>query len=165
MVQSAYTSWLSGLTLLNVHRDISVDIEAAIDEFPRRHSRRTSLVEILHTRWINSMSLLFIVFIHMHKSALFAQYSRTCMYSGVLSFVDFVLFSVFLHYVQCFPQNGITGRLAPFLLHRPPYTAAATLKRQYRHAFPWRTWARHVASTQVRLRQRRANAPYTVRPS
>ena len=28
---------LSGLTLLHVHRDITVDIEAAVDEFARRH--------------------------------------------------------------------------------------------------------------------------------
>ena len=38
---------LSGLTLLNVHRDIPVDIQAAIDEFGSHHSRRMRLAEIL----------------------------------------------------------------------------------------------------------------------
>lgn len=38
---------LSGLTLLNVHRDIPVDISSAINEFARRHPRRMKMVEIL----------------------------------------------------------------------------------------------------------------------
>ena len=38
---------LTGLTLLNVHRDISVDISAAIDEFARRHPRRMKMAQIL----------------------------------------------------------------------------------------------------------------------
>ena len=38
---------LSGLTLLNVHRDIPIDIPAAINEFARMHPRRMKMVEIL----------------------------------------------------------------------------------------------------------------------
>ena len=41
------TARLSGLTLLYVHRDIAVDISAAIDEFARRHQRRMQMAEIL----------------------------------------------------------------------------------------------------------------------
>ena len=41
------TTRLSGLTLLYVHRDIAIDIPAAIDEFARRHQRRMQMVEIL----------------------------------------------------------------------------------------------------------------------
>ena len=41
------TSRLSGLTLLNVHRDIPIDIEAAIDEFATLHPRRVQVVDIL----------------------------------------------------------------------------------------------------------------------
>ena len=40
----------SGLTLLHIHRDIAVDIAAAIDEFARRHPRRMRMVEILTDR-------------------------------------------------------------------------------------------------------------------
>lgn len=41
------TTRLSGLSLLHIHRDIPVDIPAAIDEFARRHQRRMQMVEIL----------------------------------------------------------------------------------------------------------------------
>ena len=41
------TTRLSGLTLLHVHRDITVDIEAAVDEFARRHPKRMKMVDIL----------------------------------------------------------------------------------------------------------------------
>ena len=37
---------LTGLTLLTVHRDIPVDIPAAIDEFARRHPRRIQMLDI-----------------------------------------------------------------------------------------------------------------------
>lgn len=38
---------LSGLTLLQLHHDIPVDIDAAIDTFARLHPRRMRMVEIL----------------------------------------------------------------------------------------------------------------------
>lgn len=38
---------LSGLTLLHVHRDLPIDIAAAVDEFSRRHPRRMRMVDIL----------------------------------------------------------------------------------------------------------------------
>ena len=44
---SMVTERLTGLTLLHIHRDISVDISAAIDEFARRHPRRLQLTNIL----------------------------------------------------------------------------------------------------------------------
>lgn len=40
-------SHLTGLTLLHIHRDIPVDIQAAIDTFARMHPRRMRMVEIL----------------------------------------------------------------------------------------------------------------------
>ena len=44
-------SRLSGLTLLQVHHDIPVDVGAVIDEFARRHPRRMQLVNVLHSEW------------------------------------------------------------------------------------------------------------------
>ena len=41
------TIWLSGLTLLNVHRDIPINIPAAVEEFTRRHPRRMKMSDIL----------------------------------------------------------------------------------------------------------------------
>ena len=41
------TTRLSGVTCLYVHRDIAIDIPAAIDEFARRHQQRMQMVEIL----------------------------------------------------------------------------------------------------------------------
>ena len=38
---------MSGLTLLHVHRDLPIDIAAAVDEFSRRHPRRMQMVDIL----------------------------------------------------------------------------------------------------------------------
>ena len=38
---------LSALALLNVHRDIPIDVTAIIDEFSRRHPRRLQLSNIL----------------------------------------------------------------------------------------------------------------------
>ena len=38
---------LSGLTLIHVHRDLPIDIAAAVDEFSRRHPRRMQMVDIL----------------------------------------------------------------------------------------------------------------------
>ncbi len=38
---------LSGLTLLNVHRDIAIDIPAAINHFARLHPRRIRMIEML----------------------------------------------------------------------------------------------------------------------
>ena len=45
---SMTTTRLTGLALLTVHRDIPVDIPAAIDEFCRRHPRRLQMVNILN---------------------------------------------------------------------------------------------------------------------
>ena len=46
--RSAMTnSYLTGLTLLHIHRDIPIDIQAAIDTFARMHPRRMRMVEIL----------------------------------------------------------------------------------------------------------------------
>ena len=44
---SMITERLTGLTLLHIHRDIPVDISAAIDEFARRHPRRLQVSNIL----------------------------------------------------------------------------------------------------------------------
>ena len=41
------TEQLMGLTLLHIHRDIPVDISAAIDKFVRRHPKRLQLANIL----------------------------------------------------------------------------------------------------------------------
>ena len=38
---------LAGLTLLYVHRDIAVSMDAVIDEFARKHPRRMQLTNIL----------------------------------------------------------------------------------------------------------------------
>ena len=38
---------LTGLTLLHVHRDIPIDLEAAIDTFARMHPRRMRMIDIL----------------------------------------------------------------------------------------------------------------------
>ncbi len=38
---------LTGLTLLQIHRDIPIDVEAAIDQFARMHPRRMTMMEIL----------------------------------------------------------------------------------------------------------------------
>ncbi len=38
---------LTGLTLLQIHCDIPIDIEAAIDQFVRMHRRRMAVMEIL----------------------------------------------------------------------------------------------------------------------
>ena len=48
------TERLTGLSLslLQIHRDIPVDLEVAIDEFCRRHPRRMQMVEILEDRLI-----------------------------------------------------------------------------------------------------------------
>ena len=40
------TTRLSGLTLLQVHRDIPVSIDDARDEFARRHPRRMRMTDI-----------------------------------------------------------------------------------------------------------------------
>ena len=40
-------SRLTGLTLLHIHRDISIDIDAAIDDFARMYPRRMRMIEIL----------------------------------------------------------------------------------------------------------------------
>jgi hypothetical protein len=40
-------SRLTGLTLLHIHRDIPIDIKAAINTFARMHPRRMRMVEIL----------------------------------------------------------------------------------------------------------------------
>ena len=46
--RSAMTnSHLTGLTLLYIHRDIPINIQAAIDTFSRIHPRRMRIVEIL----------------------------------------------------------------------------------------------------------------------
>ena len=37
----------TGLALMHIHRDISVDVPAIIDEFSRRHPRRLKLTNIL----------------------------------------------------------------------------------------------------------------------
>ena len=37
---------LSGLALLNIHRDIPIDVSAIIDEFARHHPRRLQLSNI-----------------------------------------------------------------------------------------------------------------------
>ena len=42
------TTWLSGLTLLNLHQDIPINVSAAIDEFARRHPRRMKMVNVLN---------------------------------------------------------------------------------------------------------------------
>ena len=44
---SMATQRLTNLSLLSIHRDILVDIQAAIDEFSRRHPRRLQLTDIL----------------------------------------------------------------------------------------------------------------------
>ena len=44
---SMTTQRLYGLTLLHVHRDLPIDIEAAVDEFSRHHPRRMQMVHIL----------------------------------------------------------------------------------------------------------------------
>ena len=44
--RSSVENRLSRLTLLNVHRDISVDILAVIDEFARHHPRRMTMVYV-----------------------------------------------------------------------------------------------------------------------
>ena len=44
---SMTTQRLSGLTLIHVHRDLPIDIAAAVDEFSRRHPRRMQMVDIL----------------------------------------------------------------------------------------------------------------------
>jgi hypothetical protein len=44
---SMTTQRLSGLSILNIHRDIPIDIEAAVDEFCRRHPRRLQMTDIL----------------------------------------------------------------------------------------------------------------------
>ena len=41
------TERLTGLSLLHLHHDIPIDIEAAIDEFCRRHPRRLKMANIL----------------------------------------------------------------------------------------------------------------------
>ena len=38
---------LTGLALLHIHRDISVDVPAIIDEFSHRHPRKLKLTNIL----------------------------------------------------------------------------------------------------------------------
>lgn len=38
---------LTSLTLLNLHRDIDIDIPDVIDEFARRHPRQMELGDIL----------------------------------------------------------------------------------------------------------------------
>ena len=38
----------SGLTLLTVHRDIPVDIAAAIDEFAKQHQCRMEMLDIIN---------------------------------------------------------------------------------------------------------------------
>ena len=38
---------LTGLDLLNQHRDILIDIPAIVDEFARRHPRRMELMNIM----------------------------------------------------------------------------------------------------------------------
>ena len=44
---SMTTQHLCGLTLLHIHRDLPIDIEAAVDEFSQHHSRRMQMVDIL----------------------------------------------------------------------------------------------------------------------
>ena len=44
---SMTTQRLTGLALLNVHRDIPIDIPAAIDNFARRYPRRLQMINIL----------------------------------------------------------------------------------------------------------------------
>ena len=44
---SMTTERLTGLSLLHLHHDIPIDIEAAIDEFCRRHPRRLKMANIL----------------------------------------------------------------------------------------------------------------------
>ena len=44
---SMSTQRLTGLSLIGVHRDIPIDISAAIDEFGRRHPRRMEMLNLL----------------------------------------------------------------------------------------------------------------------
>ena len=46
-LKKIYPPWVTSLTLLNLHRDINIDIPDVIDEFARRHPRRMELGDIL----------------------------------------------------------------------------------------------------------------------
>ena len=81
-----FTQRITGLTLLNIHSDISVEIPAAVDEFIRRHPRRLQMQDIA-----TDFTCLFVLFFPFPLSCTVYGYSVSSFVVEITTIIRIIL--------------------------------------------------------------------------